>query len=114
MKVERSDTGAVTVLRLAGDVDEGGVDVLRTAMYECLSEGRFQLVVNLSEVGFVSYMGVGVFVERLRKVRAFNGDIKLVGMNLAAQRLFRMSGVKSLFEYFDAESQAVGRFQEAA
>ncbi len=114
MKVERKDIGAVTVLRLAGDIDESGVDVLRTSMYECLAEGRHQVIMNLGGVRFISYMGVGVLVERLRKLRALNGDLKLVGMNLYAQRLFRMVGVTSLFDTFESESQAIGQFQEAA
>ncbi|MDZ4858882.1 MAG: STAS domain-containing protein [Candidatus Hydrogenedentes bacterium] len=114
MKVERKDIGAVTVLRLAGDIDETGVDVLRTSMYECLAEGRHQIIMNLSGVRFVSYMGVGVLVERLRKLRALNGDLKLVGMNLYAQRLFRMVGVTTLFDTFESEVQAIGQFQEAA
>jgi anti-anti-sigma factor len=114
MKIERKDIGAVTILRLAGDIDEGGVDTLRTSMYECLAEGRHQIIMNLSGVRFISYMGVGVLVERLRKLRAVNGDLKLVGMNLYAQRLFRMVGVSSLFDSFESETQAIGQFQEAA
>jgi anti-sigma B factor antagonist len=114
MKVERTDNGELTVLRLQGDIDETGVDALRTALYECINDGRVKLVMNLSGVRFVSYMGVGVLVERLRKLRAQGGDMKLVGINLYTQRLFRMVGVHSLFETFDNESQALGEFQEAA
>jgi len=102
------------VLRVAGDLDESGVDVLRTSLYDCMTQGRFCLVMNLRDVGFISYMGVGVMVERLRKVRAFKGDIKLVGLNVYAERLLRMVGVTTLFETYDSEGQAVGVFQEAA
>ena len=114
MKVERTDIGAVTVLRLQGDIDETGVDALRTALYECINDGRAKLVMNLSSIRFVSYMGVGVLVERLRKLRAQGGDMKLVGINLYTQRLFRMVGVQSLFDTFENESQALGVYQEAA
>lgn len=114
MRIERVDLGAVTVLRLAGDLDERGVDALRTAMYESLTQGRFNLVLNLREVGFISYLGVGVMVERLRKLRDLGGDVKLVGINLYTERLFRMVGVTSLFETYDSETRAIGVFQEAA
>ena len=114
MQIERVDLGAVTVLRLAGDLDEHGVDALRTALYECLTQGRFKVVLGLREVGFISYLGVGVMVERLRKLRDLWGDIRLVGINLYTERLFRMVGVTSLFKTYDSEAQAVGVFQEAA
>ncbi|GMU92280.1 MAG: hypothetical protein AMXMBFR4_13380 [Candidatus Hydrogenedentota bacterium] len=114
MKIERKDMGTVSILRLAGDIDETGVDVLRTELYECIAEGRYRVILNLSGVRFISYMGVGVLVERLRKLRLQSGDLKLVGVNLYAQRLFRMVGVSSLFDTYESESQALGVFQEAA
>lgn len=114
MHIERKDMGAVTVLRLDGDLDEHGVDVLRTEMYNIINAGRSKIVMNLGSVRFISYMGVGVLVERLRKVRAMHGDVKLVSLNLYAERLFRMVGVSSLFETYDTESQAIGVYQEAA
>lgn len=114
MTVERVDEGGVTILRLSGDLDEGGVDALRTSLYECITGGRYRIVMSLAEVRFVSYMGVGVLVERLRKVRASDGDIKLVGVNLYAERLFRMVGVGSLFDVHDSEQNALGVFKAAA
>lgn len=114
LKIERAELGNVTVLRLKGDVDETQIDALRTALFECISEGRVQLVLNLKEMGFISYMGLGVIVERLRKVRAVNGDIKLAATNLYTERLFRMVGVTSLFSTFESEAQAVRVYQEAA
>ncbi len=114
MKIERKDCGAVSVLHLEGDLDETGVDSLRTSLYDCIAEGRYKLVLNLAGVRFISYMGVGVLVERLRKVRSFNGDIKLVAINLYTERLFRMVGVTTLFDTYETETNAIGVFQEAA
>ena len=95
-------------------MDEGGIETLRNVFYQCVSDGRFKLVVSLSDVGFISYMAVGVMVERLRKLRSLKGDMKLVGINLYAERLFRMVGIRGLFECYDSEAQAIGTFQEAA
>lgn len=114
MTVNRDDLNAVTVLRLNGDIDDTGVDSLRDALYTCAKQGRCKLVLNLSEVRFVSYMGVGVLVERLQSMRKASGDIKLVGLNLYTERLFRMVGVGSLFDIHESEAQAVGLFQKAA
>jgi anti-anti-sigma factor len=114
MRVERIDMESATILRLEGDLDETGVDDLREAVYDCISHSRFNLVLNLRYVGFISYMGVGVLVERLRKLRSFNGDIKLVGMNTYADRLFRMASVHKLFDVYDEEARAVVVFKEAA
>jgi len=114
MKVDRTESGNTLVIRLQGDLDERSVEDLRKILYGCLCEGHYNLVLNLNEVGFVSYMCLGVIVERLRRFRSLKGDIKLVGVNTYMDRLFRMVGVTSLFEVFETEGQAVGGFQQAA
>jgi anti-anti-sigma factor len=80
----------------------------------CLADQRYNVVVNLSGVKFVSYMGLGVLVERLRQLRSHDGDLKLTGVNLYTQRLIRMVGAKSVFEIFEVESQAINQFRKAA
>lgn len=114
VQIERLQLGDVTVLRIEGDLDEDGVPELRMALVNCLRDGSHNLVVNLEGMRFISYMGVGVLVERLRQFRSENGDMKLVGLNLYTQRLFRMSGITRLFQAFDNEAQAVEVYQEAA
>lgn len=114
MKVDRSDIGLVTVLRLHGDIDEDGVQDLRVALLECLKQKRSNLVVNMADVKFISYMGVGVLVERLRQFRAYDGDMKLASLNVYGERMFRMLGVTKLFDAFATEGQAVEAFREAA
>jgi anti-sigma B factor antagonist len=106
--------GSTTVVRLEGDIDEDGVNVLRIGLLNCLKEHRCRVVANLSGVRYVSFMGLGVLVERLRQLRLQGGDLKLVGVNTYTQRVFRMAGISSLFEIHESESQAVQGFREAA
>ncbi|MBI4557469.1 MAG: STAS domain-containing protein [Candidatus Hydrogenedentes bacterium] len=114
MTIKRKEVGNVTVLRMEGNLDESGVDTLRDALLICLDSGRCNIVMNLGGVGQISFMGLGVIVERLRKIRARGGDIKLVGVNLHAERLFRMAGITSLFETYASEPLALRAYQEAA
>jgi anti-anti-sigma factor len=114
MNIERLENGAVTVLRLSGDIDEVGMNDVRLSLAGCIQDRRCNVVVNMEDVKFVSYMGVGVLVERLRQLRAYNGDMKLVRVNLYTQRLFRMVGITKVFETYDSESGAVQSYREAA
>lgn len=108
MNIERMDMGTAMVIRLKGDLDEQSIEPLRKELYQCLCDGHFNLVLNVSEVGFISYMSLGIVVERLRRFRALDGDIKLVGVNTYMQRLFRMVGITALFEVYDSEAAAIG------
>ncbi len=114
ININRVEMGPVTVMRLEGDIDEDGVSALRIGLLSCLKEKRCRVVANLSGVRYISFMGLGVLVERLRQLRLNGGDMKLVGVNMYTQRVFRMAGVSSVFDVFDNESQAVQGFREAA
>ena len=114
LNIEKEVRDDVTIIRVIGDVDEDGVKDLRIALVNCLRDNGYNVVVNLSGMKFISYMGVGVLVERLRQFRSYNGDMKLVGLNLYTQRLFRMTGVTNLFETFETEAQAMVRKTKAA
>lgn len=114
LTVDKYENGMVTVLRLEGDIDEDGMNVLRLSLMECIQANRCNVVVNMTAVKFVSYMGVGVLVERLRQLRSASGDLKLTGVNLYTERLFRMVGVTNVFDTFATEALAVQAFAEAA
>ena len=114
LKIERLESGAITVLRLEGDIYQDEENNLRLVLAECIKDQRFNVVVNLEAVTFISYMGVGALVERLRQLQGFGGDLKLVAINMYTERLFRMMGVKNFFKTFKTESQAITAFQEAA
>ena len=114
LTTERFETGAVTILRLEGEIDEEGINVLRNAILGCIEDRRYNVVMNLEDVKFISYMGVGVMVERLRPLRAGGGDMRLVGVNLYTERLFRMIGVSNVFEVHQTESQAIQEYRKAA
>lgn len=114
LKVERIESGLVTVLRLSGEIDESGQGLLRETFNACQQDGRVNIVLNVSAVTYISYMGLGVLVERLRQVRRNDGDIKLAGLNLYGERLLRMVGAKKVFERFESETQAVQQYLQAA
>ena len=114
LNIETRKADGIAIVRVDGEVDEDGGRQLRIALVNCLRSNGYKVVVNLSGMKFISYMGVGVLVERLRQFRSYDGDMKLVGLNLYTQRLFRMTGVTSLFDVYENEADAIRDYQEAA
>jgi anti-anti-sigma factor len=114
LEVDRLESGAVTVLRLRGKVMEEAVDTLRLSLGHCLLDRRCRVVVNLGGVREMSYLALGMLVELLLKFRRGGGDLKLSGMSIFLERLFRMSSVLHLFDIRDGEAQAIEAFREAA
>ena len=114
VSIKRVQVGLVTVLRLHGDLDEDGAYALHVGLLECVKERRRRVVVNFSDVQIVSYLSVGVLVEKLRWLRKYGGNMKLAGLNCDVQSLFMRMGVTSILELYETEFQAIGMFNEAA
>jgi anti-anti-sigma factor len=103
-------TSSVEIVRLDGDVDVDGVDALRLSLLECIRDGKVNIILNLGNCGYVSIMGIGVLVERLRQIRSCGGDLVLVGVNVYLERLLKMTGVKGVFSIYENEEQALQHF----
>jgi anti-anti-sigma factor len=114
MDIERMDQGPVTVLRVKGDIDDEGLNPLRLALLACVREKRANVVMNMSGARYISFMGLGVLVERQGQLRRLGGDLKLVRLNLFAQRTFDMASVTEAFSIHDSEAQAIEGFRKAA
>ena len=114
INVERLESGSVTVLRVRGDINEEGVNSLRLVLKDCIDQGRHNVVLNVAGVSFVSYMGVGVLVERLTQLRATQGDLKLACLSVYMRRLLRLMGLSHVFECHDTEAQAIQGYTKQA
>ena len=114
LNIETENIGDVTIVRLEGEVDEdGGVRKLKESLVSCLKRKEYEIIVNLSQMEFISYMGVGILVERLIQFRKKDGDMKLVNPQFYTESLMRMTDVTSLFDIYDTEVDAIREYREA-
>lgn len=114
LKVERHETGSVTTLRASGEIDGEGANRLRDSIRACVADRQYRLVLDLSDVMFLSYMGAGVLVEGLGLVQTFHGDLKLASMNIQTRRLLSMMGLGHIFESYATEVAAIQGYQQEA
>lgn len=84
--------GAV-LLSIAGDLDHHTLEILNEAIREIVDGGCFRLVLDLSQVKYVSSAGVGVLVGTLAEVRAGQGDLVLLRPNPAVQEVLETLGL---------------------
>ncbi len=109
MTVQSTDCEHVTILELKGDLSTESSSEVRRILGECIRSGRSNIVVDLEAVSDISYVGIGVLVERLRQVRARNGDIKLVSPDGWMRRVFSLVGA-NVFEMYDSVEASLRSF----
>ncbi len=99
MKFSRTDNGDETTIQIGGALDAMTAPELRPTIDDLVQEKRKRVTVDLSDLVVVDSSGVAVIVSLYKRVRAFGGDVKVVGVKdqpLAIFKLLRMDRVFSL------------------
>jgi anti-anti-sigma factor len=117
LRIEATTVGSrgdIAVLSLQGIIDTVSAENLRAALARIISAGRNKIVVDMSQVEYVSSGGWGTFTERLRELRRGDGDIKLFGMDPDVYYVFTMLGFNIVLSSFDILSDAIEDFETGA
>ena len=104
------ESGDIAVLSLRGIIDTVSAERLREAIARVIDSGIHRIVVDMSQVEYVSSGGWGTFTERLREVRRAGGDIKLFGMDPDVYYVFTMLGFNIVLSSFDILAEAIDDF----
>lgn len=111
LRIEESQTGAITILRLKGRLEvEEGDTMLRDRVNELVRGGRVRIVLDLKQVTRIDSMGLGVLASKLLTTRRHGGTIKLLHPTAHTMHLLEITGLSSVFEMFEDEQQAIRSF----
>ena len=95
----------ITLLKVKGYMDSTNFSEFEKSLQSVLRAEKFKLVVDLTEVDYISSAGWGVFVSELKMIRRQSGDLLLVGMNPHVAEVFELLEFDSILKsYPDVES----------
>lgn len=100
----------VEVLRFHGDLNAVEMIRIKNRLTRLLNKNHKKLLIDLKETRHVELAGVGILVDRLLKIRAQKGDIKLCNLRPEVQKTFQMIGVGDLMQSFHSEEEAIRSF----
>jgi len=107
LKLGHYATDGIEVIDVQGEIDIYTAPRLRELLIDLVSQGSYQLIVNLDEVGFLDSTGLGVLVGGLRRVRAHNGSLDLVCTQQPILKIFRITGLTEVFGVYETVDQAI-------
>ncbi len=101
----------VDLVEVVGRIDSSTARQLEQALQKIIKQGRYRIVVNLSETEYISSAGLRSLLSALKQVRRFNrGDLRLAGMPDKIKKVFGLVGLLELFQSFDECVDAVASF----
>jgi anti-sigma B factor antagonist len=95
-----------TVLAVKGEVDVYTAPRLREKLVELVSQGKYQIIVNLEGVDFLDSTGLGVLVGGLKRLRSHEGDLGLVCTQSRVLKVFEITGLTKVFSIYDSVDAA--------
>lgn len=105
--------GSVDILEVGGDIGALNMVRVKNRMAKLIKKERTKVILDLRRARHIDFAGLGILVERLRRVRALNGDLKLVGLNPYILRLLKGTGAGNLIETYASTDEALRSFEGA-
>lgn len=106
---ERVESG-ISVVTPQGRIDSQGARELELALQSALSAGQHKVVLDMTDVPYISSAGLRVLADVLTRNREQGGDLKLIALNLKVLRVLRIIGFDKFFAIYDTLEAAVADF----
>jgi len=104
----------VSVLSVQGYVDTTTSAELEESLKRLLKKGRFNIVIDLGGVNYISSAGWGIFISEIKSIRENGGDLKLASMIGDVYEVFELLEFQTILQSFDSVDEAVKSFKSAS
>ena len=102
-----SHVNGVPVVRAAVEVDATNAQDLRSAIVAALGTGAERLIVDMSETEFCDSTGLTVLVRAHKRLAEAGGELLLVATEPTLLRIFKVTGMDTMFHLFGSLDEAL-------
>lgn len=99
--------GDKVVLRVAGRMDAENSVLFERQCESCIAEGFTSIVVDLSELAYVSSMGLGAIVKIAKQLRDKGGELRICCLTGLVRQLFEITRLNHVFPPHDSVESAL-------
>ena len=116
MQVNHRRMNRVDLIAVSGRIDAASAPQLKQQIDSVFEEGRYRVVLDLSDLEYISSPGLRVLIEARKRAREWKftdiegGDIRIVHMPPRVKEVFDLTGFTALFDIYDDTVEAVGSF----
>lgn len=112
-RLEVSEVGDVTVVRFVDRkiLDESNIQEMGSELFQLVEdEKRDKLLLNFSNVDFLSSGALGKLITLDKKVKAHSGTLKLSNIRPEIYEVFAITKLNKLFDIKEDEADALAAF----
>ncbi len=98
------------LVEVSGRIDSSNASELEEAFQGLANDGRYNLVVELSGIEYMSSAGLRALVAALRECKKHRGDLRIASPSDRMQEVLNLSGLDGVFTIYDDATAAVGSY----
>ena len=103
--------GGTLVIRVGGRLDHDATDYFFNCVQDEINAGNNQIVINCSDLGYISSIGLGVLVRARSRVATAGGKIYLSRIDSQVLEIFRLVNFDKLFNIYPTEREAIAAIE---
>lgn len=104
--------GDIWIFRPLGNIDTETSDDLEVNLIEGITQGMRWIIIDLSDVPFISSSGLGVLIKGGKKIKEKNGEIILSSPRDTVFQIFKLSGFTKIFRITPDQKTAMDLIKE--
>lgn len=98
------------VVYVRGRIDSSNAPEMQEKLNGLLNRGRYNLVLNLKDVPFLSSAGLRALLSTLQACKKHGGDVRLSEVSEQVDRVLELTSFDMHFKCFPSDVEAVGSF----
>jgi anti-sigma B factor antagonist len=97
----------ITLLSVKGFIDTNTVPESERTFQSVLGEKKFNLIIDLKQVNYISSAGWGIFVGEIKRIRNQKGNLFLVSMSPEVTDAYELLQFETILKSFPTVEEAV-------
>jgi anti-sigma B factor antagonist len=111
MEIAHKELKRVDLVSVSGRVDSRTAPELEASLRTINDAGRFRIVMDLTNLEYISSAGLRTLVTTLKTCRRYNrGDVRLASLPERISEVLEIAGLDALFKVYPDTAEAVGSF----
>ena len=107
MEITEETRGKVKIVGLRGRLDANSSPLVEKQLQTLTNRGEDRVVLNLSELTYISSLGLRVFIAVAKNIQKANGKLALAGLNDHIYEIFKIARFTNIFSIYPTCDEAV-------
>ena len=110
--IHEKQSGEVLILQIKGRLDAISSIDAEKKIFDYIGSGHHNLVLNFSEVDYLSSVGMRLLLRTTKKLKMLSGKMVVCSLTSNVMDILKMSGFDHVIEFSKNEEEALKKFEQ--